>query len=205
MRQEADHTYNLNRGQTEPEWDYDDAPAPEPRVLWIRVAALCLVLALVFWLGRMTAPGNAELAEEVGGLRSAVQASTAEVARLQITVSELQQSAEEQASAEAGSSTEEAQSPAGGQDETATSAGDSAVEGAANGSEAEQQAAATKATETDTAQGRPYVVRPGDTLAGIALKVYGDIGLSAYLAEANDIPDTSELNVGEELTIPPKP
>jgi nucleoid-associated protein YgaU len=153
----------------------------------------------------MTAPGNTELADEVAGLRSDVRSSTEEVALLQTTVTELQQSVEQQASAEAGSPTEEAQPGGDGQIETPTSAGDPAVEGDAQETDAEQEAAGTKATESDTAEGRPYVVRPGDTLAGIALKVYGDIGLSSYLAEANGIPDSSELNVGEELTIPPKP
>ena len=47
------------------EWDYEEASDRPPRVLWGRVIALAVFLALAFWLGRSTAPepAGAELAE----------------------------------------------------------------------------------------------------------------------------------------------
>jgi len=52
-----------------------------------------------------------------------------------------------------------------------------------------------------------YVVEPGDTLALIARKVYGDAGLWQQIYDANkdtigETPDA--LRVGMRLTIPPK-
>lgn len=40
------------------EWDYEEASDRPPRVLWGRVVALAIFLALAFWLGRSTAPGS---------------------------------------------------------------------------------------------------------------------------------------------------
>ena len=50
-----------------------------------------------------------------------------------------------------------------------------------------------------------YTVKPGDTLRGVAETFYGDVTLDDYIAEANDITNASELNVGQELVIPPEP
>ncbi len=49
-----------------------------------------------------------------------------------------------------------------------------------------------------------YVVQPGDTLAGIAQKVYGDRNAWPRIAEANrsTLPDPSRMKVGTTLTIP---
>lgn len=59
--------------------------------------------------------------------------------------------------------------------------------------------------ESTAAAGQTYVVRPGDTLREIAERFYGDPLLDDLIAEANDITDPTELRVGQELTIPPKP
>ena len=50
---------------------------------------------------------------------------------------------------------------------------------------------------------RTYVVQPGDSLSGIARTVYGDPLLFGIIADANGITDTSPLQVGQTLVIPP--
>jgi nucleoid-associated protein YgaU len=48
------------------EWDYEEAADRPPRVLWGRIIALIVFMALAFWLGRSTAPKtdvSAQLAE----------------------------------------------------------------------------------------------------------------------------------------------
>ncbi|MGH2694537.1 MAG: LysM peptidoglycan-binding domain-containing protein [Actinomycetota bacterium] len=55
-----------------------------------------------------------------------------------------------------------------------------------------------------TGEGETYLVRSGDTLRDIALEQYGDAALDDCIAEANDIPDPTELPVGETLIIPPE-
>ena len=62
-------------------------------------------------------------------------------------------------------------------------------------------AAATEAPEGDSVT---YIVKPGDTLSGIADKYYDDPSLADFIAEANGI-DPGGLRPGIELTIPPKP
>lgn len=50
-----------------------------------------------------------------------------------------------------------------------------------------------------------YAVQSGDTLTSIASRFYGDASLDDFLAEQNGIEDPTELEVGQELVIPPKP
>jgi LysM repeat protein len=52
---------------------------------------------------------------------------------------------------------------------------------------------------------RTYVVKPGDTLRGIAVKFYGDVSLVTLIAEANHISDPTIVQTGTKLIIPPKP
>lgn len=56
--------------------------------------------------------------------------------------------------------------------------------------------------DTDTVT---YIVKPGDTLRGIAQKFYCDPEQSDFLAAANGIEDPTTLSVGDELSIPPNP
>jgi nucleoid-associated protein YgaU len=50
-----------------------------------------------------------------------------------------------------------------------------------------------------------YEVQPGDTLSIIAERVYGDPAAFGPIAQANGITDTSPLQVGQVLVIPPNP
>lgn len=67
------------------------------------------------------------------------------------------------------------------------------------------QAAANEPPAAPVPAGRVYTVERGDTLSGIAQKVYGRSGLWRRIYEANRgaIPDPDRLKVGTELTIPP--
>lgn len=72
----------------------------------------------------------------------------------------------------------------------------------------ETEATPTPESETTPAAAgkeRTYVVQSGDTLAGIAVKFYGDSSLDDLIAEANNIDDPQSLRPGDELIIPPKP
>ena len=53
--------------------------------------------------------------------------------------------------------------------------------------------------------GEIYVVRPGDTLQGIAAKFYEDPTLDDVIARANGIDDPTLIHAGLELRIPPRP
>ena len=52
---------------------------------------------------------------------------------------------------------------------------------------------------------RTYIVKPGDTLRGIAEKVYGDVTLVDLITQANHITDPTLVHQGTKLIIPPKP
>jgi nucleoid-associated protein YgaU len=64
----------------------------------------------------------------------------------------------------------------------------------------EQLRAWIRAGEEDRAQ--TYVVRPGDTLVKIAIKLFGDPFKYALIAEYNGITDPGRFYVGQVLRIP---
>jgi N-acetylmuramoyl-L-alanine amidase len=49
-----------------------------------------------------------------------------------------------------------------------------------------------------------YTVKAGDSLAGIALKLYGDANKWRELADLNGIADPSKIKVGQVLNLIPK-
>jgi nucleoid-associated protein YgaU len=68
--------------------------------------------------------------------------------------------------------------------------------------------ATTPSTSDSTSPGpgeRTYIVKPGDTLRGIAEKVYGDVTLVDLITQANHITDPTLVHQGTKLIIPPKP
>lgn len=72
-----------------------------------------------------------------------------------------------------------------------------------------QSPAPTDETESpppeDNSESVVYTVKPGDTLRGIAEKYYDDASLDDVIADANGIEDATQLVIGQELIIPPKP
>lgn len=76
----------------------------------------------------------------------------------------------------------------------------------------DQQRAAEPDRPDATSQGQGpthYTVQPGDTLSGIAAKVYGpaheDEYLRIYQANRQEIPNESTIYAGQVLVIPPLP
>ena len=64
---------------------------------------------------------------------------------------------------------------------------------------------ATESPPPDNSDSEIYVVKTGDTLRGIAEKFYDDASLDDVIADANGIDDPTQISVGQELIIPPKP
>ena len=52
-------------------------------------------------------------------------------------------------------------------------------------------------------EGETYTVEDGDTLFGIAEKVYGDARKADLITDANNLSSDTPLRVGQELIIPP--
>jgi LysM repeat protein len=52
---------------------------------------------------------------------------------------------------------------------------------------------------------RKYIVQAGDTLSGIAQRLYGDASLFKALANANEIADPNKIKTGQVLTLPDPP
>lgn len=59
-------------------------------------------------------------------------------------------------------------------------------------------------TETSTGTSRTYVVKEGDTLAGIIVKMYGsyDVNKMEQIKELNGMKSLDSLKIGQELVIP---
>ena len=60
----------------------------------------------------------------------------------------------------------------------------------------------SNATESSTKTNKTYVVKPGDTLEGIAKEILGDRGKWTVIARANRIENPNKLEVGARLQIP---
>jgi nucleoid-associated protein YgaU len=142
-----------------PQASVEENPGPATHVLWGRVAALALVLATAFLLGRLSVDSR-----EAGG----------ELERLQSALEE-ERAANDELRAELAEAPAESPSPS----------------------------PTTEQGSPD--EGRTYVVKPGDTLRGIAARFYGDVGLADLIAETNGIRNAAQLPVGQELVIPPEP
>lgn len=160
------------------DYGYDE---PEPRkpggdILWGRVAVLGAVVLVAFLIGRSTAGGGVSTAQ-FEEARAATTAANEKIDELEAQIVELQ--AQLNADENAGTGNQG--------DGNNNNSGDN--EGGGD---------TTSGAET-------YVVASGDTLQTIAEQFYGDASLDDFLAEANDITDPTSLQVGQTLTIPPKP
>ena len=71
--------------------------------------------------------------------------------------------------------------------------------------QADEETAPGGAESPSDQAGEIYVVRPGDTLQGIAAKFYEDPTLDDVIARANGIDDPTLIHAGLELRIPPRP
>ena len=76
---EPDETY---------EWDYDDRPRGNGKVLWGRVLALAVALFLAFLLGRTTAPAEGVPASQLRDREARIEELEDEVAELEAFIEE---------------------------------------------------------------------------------------------------------------------
>jgi LysM repeat protein len=159
------------------DWDYEpeDHGRNLPNIMWGRVAVLGAVVLLAFLFGRMTSGGGGVSQDRYDAARSDLRDARGDVSDLQTQVKDL----EDQLAA--------AEEPAGTGDEDA------------GGEEAGEE------TEQPAADSEVYVVQAGDTLTTIAEDFYKDASLADFIAEANGITDATQLSVGAEIIIPPKP
>ncbi len=90
-------------------------------------------------------------------------------------------------------------------DSTAAQQADSLSVPAGNAHESKEQTeqSAAKAAPSQADSIRYHVVQPGETLYGIARHYYGDKRAARRLIEANHIPDSDCITVGQKLRIPP--
>ena len=90
-------------------------------------------------------------------------------------------------------------------DSTAAQQADSLSVPADNAHESKEQTeqSADKAAPSQADSIRYHVVQPGETLYGIARRYYGDKRAARRLIEANHIPDSDCITVGQKLRIPP--
>jgi nucleoid-associated protein YgaU len=150
--------------QPEPEydWDYDDEPRAQPKILWGRVVALGAVLLLAFFMGRTTADEGIPQSQ-LTSLQSDLEDAEAEIEDLQ---AELDQRPATLPTVD--ESPTDTQSPTGNVDV------------------------------------QVYTVKSGDTLVGIAEKLYGDPSFSECIADENGMGGDSTLRAGDQLVIPPE-
>jgi nucleoid-associated protein YgaU len=161
------------------DYEYDGEEPYESRVLWGRVGAYAASLLVVFILGTMW-----------GGRGSA---SESEVVELNRQVAELtQENVELRSSLDAASADGSTTEPP--RISTPEDDAEDVADGAPEGEDGTGSAAGSGETRT-------YEVQSGDTLTGIAQRMYGDPQKFPLIAEANDL--DAQLVVGQELIIPP--
>lgn len=164
--------------EVEPSYDREGPFAPEPRVLWGRVAALAAVVIFFFLLGRITAGGGGASAQTVATLQRQLNADNSKISSLQTQLS---------------AANGPAASPAPG--------GSQASPAPTNGSTVPSPAAGTTGGFPAT-----YTVKSGDTLTSIEERFYrnADPALTSLLESANGL-SSSALHTGQQLTIPAPP
>lgn len=146
------------------------------RVLWGRIGTTLLALLLMFGLGRCSVDRGVPQAEHA--------AAQQRIAELEQRTRDLE---EQQVALAAGGidSTPAAESPEEGDEPDAEPSPD--------------------ADEEPIGGGTTYAVQDGDTLESIARQFYGDGTRFDLLQQANGGVDSTTLQVGQELRIPPAP
>lgn len=149
---------------------------PGLRVFWGRLVALAFAIGLSFVAGWLVAPRNVDTAR-LRGLEAEVADARARIGDLESAA------AETDAPPGTGFGTEARETP---------------------GPQAEDDGP----VEDETSEEVPvetYVVKPGDTLQGIAQQFYEDPGLDDVIAEANGLENPALIHSGLELRIPERP
>ena len=166
------------------EYELEDDYAP--RILWGRLAFFAIALLLAFLFGRCT--------KDAGRPESEYQARVAEVVELSSENEVLR------AQLEAAGNGEDEETPPDG--ETGGN-GDGNGDGGGDG---ETEAPAEDSGEEEVGEdGTTYVVQEGDTLTTIAQQFYGDPAKFDLIVDANNLDESTQLRVGQELIIPPDP
>jgi hypothetical protein len=156
-----------------------EEPGPGLRVFRGRLVALAIGIALSFFAGWLAGPREVDLAR--------VRALEADLADARDRIDDLETAAAAEGDA----------LPAPEPDE-----GAEAQETPGPGTE-EDEPVGEEPTEPGSFE--TYVVRPGDTLQGIAEQFYEDPTLDTVIAEANGIEDPTLIHSGLELQIPERP
>jgi LysM repeat protein len=160
------------------EWDDEEEEVSDrPNVLWGRVGIFAAALLVAFMFGRWTAPGG------VPG---------SQVTELQAEITSLKED-----------NTDLRKQLAAAQD--ALEEPDPVTSPAAEASPSAEETVGTTDTTIPEVTGETYVVKPNDSLSTISQDFYGTTEYADLIAEANGITDPGALQVGQELTIPPKP
>jgi nucleoid-associated protein YgaU len=175
MRQQSDYSLESSNPPDPAEWDVEEE-ATNTRILWVRIAVLVAFLAVAFIAGFLLAPRESS-DDRVGDLQAELAQSEENSQQLEAQLADARQQL-----VDAQAQVEELEAAA------------------APEAPATETPAPTKEDRTKT-----YTVQPGDTLQEIAVDYYGDVDYDDFLAEFNGIADTTQLPVGFDLEIPPKP
>jgi LysM repeat protein len=175
MRQQSDYSFESSNTPDSAEGDVEEE-ATHTRILWVRIAALVAFLVAAFIAGFLLAPRESSDAR-VGDLQAELAQSEENSQQLEAQLADARQQL-----VDAQAQVEELQAAA------------------------TQEATATESpAPTEEERIRTYTVQPGDTLQEIAVDYYRDVDYDDFLAEFNGIADTTQLPVGFDLEIPPKP
>ncbi len=164
------------------EYDYEHEDDYSPRVLWGRIAAFAVAAVLVFLAGRCT-KGTGVSVEQFKQANKQVLTLTSENAVL-----EQQLAAAQSRGGRRG--------PDAGNGNRGNGDGDGDDGGGRDGNDGGRDPTAEV--------GQTYTVKSGDTLGGIAEDFYGDRTKFRLIAEANNLTAETQLQVGQQLTIPPE-
>ncbi|MGI8575161.1 MAG: LysM peptidoglycan-binding domain-containing protein [Egibacteraceae bacterium] len=156
-------------------YEYEDEDYTS-NVLWGRLAALLVLLLVIFFLGRCSA-GDAASSQELQDAKATI-----------IELSSENTTLEQQLAAQSAGGVAPRQEGNGAGSDGTGAAGQPSEEAAA-----------------PAGDGETYEVQPGDTLTNIAEQFYGDPQAFEPIAEANNLSADVPLQVGQELTIPPAP
>lgn len=160
------------------EYEYDMDEPYAGRILWARLAVYGVAFVLVFLLGNCLGGRGKVPESEVVDLQQNIAELAEENKRLEDRVAAL------------GADPQPAESPAPGETPT---------------DEPDADATPDAQAASDGDEMRTYEVKSGDSLYGIAHKMYGDGSKYRLIVEENGLSADDPITVGQELRIPPDP